>query len=112
MWAWLAVEFSPGVGDDRQRLQVLGHVTVAGDQLVDRGAELGDVGPVAGVGVADQGDPAVAGDDQSRRSAAGRCVSVWPCRAERSALWGSRESMNVAKLVASTPARTGPARTR
>ena len=59
---------------------------VAGDQLVDHGGELGDVGPVARVGVRDQRDPAVAGDHQApARPAAGRGVSAWPCRAARSA---------------------------
>ncbi len=51
MWAWLAAELSPGVVDHRQRLQGIGELTVADDQLIDHGRELGDVGPVAGVGV-------------------------------------------------------------
>jgi DNA-binding transcriptional ArsR family regulator len=35
-------------------------------QLADHGGELGDVGPVAGVGVPGQRDPAVPGDDQAQ----------------------------------------------
>ncbi len=38
---------------------------MAGPQEVDHGGELGDVGAVAGVGVGDQRDTAVAGDDQA-----------------------------------------------
>ena len=54
----------PGVVDHGQRLDPGHQVPVAGHQLVDDGAELGDVGPVAGVGVADHRHPAVAGDHQ------------------------------------------------
>ena len=41
----------PGVVDDGQRLEAAGQVAVPGDELLDDGGELGDVGPVAGVGV-------------------------------------------------------------
>ena len=47
----------PGRGADR---------LVLAEQLVDHGGELGDVGPVAGVGVPGQRDPAVPGDHQAQ----------------------------------------------
>ena len=54
----------PGVIDHGQRLDPAHQVAVAGHQLVDDRDELGDVGPVAGIGVADHRHPAVAGDHQ------------------------------------------------
>ena len=54
----------PGVVDHGQRLHTVDQQPVAGDQLVQHGAELGDVGAVAGVGVRDDRDPTVAGHDQ------------------------------------------------
>ena len=54
----------PGVIDHGQRLDPGDQVPVAGDQLVDDRGELGDVGPVPGIGVADHRHPAVAGDHQ------------------------------------------------
>ncbi len=53
----------PGVEDDGQRAGLAAEGAVAAGQLVDHGAELGDVGLVAGVGVGDQGDAAVSDSD-------------------------------------------------
>ena len=60
----------PGVEDHRQRgrrgsTPTLGQCGVPGHQQVDHVRELGDVGPVARVGMGDQRHPAVAGDDQT-----------------------------------------------
>src|SRR5262249_22798797 len=54
----------PGVVDHGQRLHLLDQQPVAGDQFVRDGGELGDVGAAARVGVRDDRDPAVTGDDQ------------------------------------------------
>jgi hypothetical protein len=54
----------PGVEDDRQAAGV-GQGGVAGGEFIDDGGELGDVGPVSGVGVPGHRDPAVTGDDQA-----------------------------------------------
>jgi hypothetical protein len=62
----LALEFSPGVIDQGECFDAVGRFPVAGEEFVDERGELGDVGPVAGVGVGDQRDPAVAGDDQAQ----------------------------------------------
>jgi len=43
-----------------------GDCLVLGEQLVDHGGELGHIGPVAGVGVPGQRDPAVPGDHQAQ----------------------------------------------
>ena len=63
-WSWLAAELWPASKTTVSSLHAAGELLVAGDQLVDDGGELGDVGPVARVGVGDQRDPAVAGDHQ------------------------------------------------
>jgi hypothetical protein len=55
----------PGVEDDGQRVGLAAEGAVAAGQLVEDGAELGDVGLVARVGVGGQRDAAVAGDDQA-----------------------------------------------
>ena len=55
----------PGVEDDGQRPGCGAQRAVAAGQFIDHGGELGDVGLVAGVGVGEQGDAAVAGDDQA-----------------------------------------------
>ncbi len=61
----------PGVEDDRhvrgpRRQPGCGaHRLVPGFQLVDHAGELGDVGPVPGIGVPGQRDPAVPGDHQA-----------------------------------------------
>ena len=54
----------PGVVDHGQRLHRIDQQPVAGHQLIQDGGELGDVGTVTRVGMRDDRDPAVAGDDQ------------------------------------------------
>ncbi len=54
-----------GVEDDGQRPGLAAECAVAAGQFIDHGSELGDVGLVAGVGVGEQRDAAVAGDDQA-----------------------------------------------
>src|SRR6266851_4713523 len=43
-----------------------GDCPVLGEELIDHRGELGDIGPVAGVGMMGQRDPAVPGDDQAQ----------------------------------------------
>ena len=54
----------PGVIDHGQRLDPRHQVPVAGHQFVDDRGELGDIGTVPGIGVADHRHPAVAGHHQ------------------------------------------------
>jgi hypothetical protein len=54
----------PGVVDHGQRLNAVDQQSVAGDQFVQHGGELGDVGAVAGVGMRDDRDTTVTGHDQ------------------------------------------------
>ena len=85
---------------------------VPGDQLVDHGGELGDVGPVTGVGVGDQRDAAVAGDHQAEPDQAqvGRFCLALPrgaigaCRCRCRCRWRS--------WSCPAPARRYPARSR
>jgi hypothetical protein len=51
IWSWLSAEFSPGVVDQGQLGRAAGQVREPGGQFLDHQGELGDVGPVAGVGV-------------------------------------------------------------
>jgi hypothetical protein len=54
----------PGVVDQGEIGDITGELPVAGDELFEHGGELGDVGAVAGIGVGEQWDAAIAGHHQ------------------------------------------------
>jgi hypothetical protein len=56
----------PGVVDQGQIAGPAGQMSEPGGQLFEHQRELGDVGPVTGVGVRQQRDAAIAGDDQAQ----------------------------------------------
>ena len=99
----------PGVVDQGERVEVAGQVPVPGNQLLHDSGELGDVWAVAGIGVGNQRDPAVASDDQTQTNQpqiGAFLFGLTPLRDWGLTLW---ESMNVAKFVMSS---TRPDRSR
>ena len=70
-----------GVEDEGELARTFGDRAEAGDEFIDHLGELGDIGAVAGIGMGDERDAAVSGDDEARGRPCRRSVRfclAWP----------------------------------
>ena len=102
-----------GVIDQGQLVPLGGDGVITSGQFAHHLGELGDVGPVAGIGVRDDRDPAVPRDDETEADQAeiGALLLCVTARRDRGA-GGLPESMKVAKFVMSStrPEQSRPKR--